>query len=283
MSSNEHEKKFSKKIRSFISFILFLLIVLLSMTVCAKGAFLNKSVIEKQFTSFEYTSGLRNNVSDYAKDVCKLQGISDGSVDDIFSYKAVSEAVSAYFGYYISDKIEYSGESHIKQINSVCDEFKIKIQNQLKADGVKYDEAVVDKIADEINEYFVNAVEMPHMDKAKSVLNVMDIALYAVIGVSAFFVLSLLLIEFFVGTKRQRSVRAIAISFLSAGIYELFFALIIYIISLVRSVDIFPLYLSKQFLSYVYMAISSVAFCGGILIFISVIIIAIVWKMRRED
>lgn len=283
MSSNEHETRFSKNTRSFISFVLFLLIVLLSLTVCAKITFLNQTTIEKQFTGYAYTSAVRNNVSDYVKDVCTLQGISDSSVDSIFSYDAVSEAVSAYFGCYISDKIEYSEESYIKYIDNICNEFQINIEKQLEADGIKYSKADVSAIAEDINAYFVNTVEMPHMDKVKSVLNVAGIALYAVIGISAFFVLSLMLIEYFVGTKRQRSVRAIAMSFASAGIYELLLALIIYIVSLIRSVDVFPVYLSQQFLSYVYMVIADIAFCGGILLLISVIIIAVVWKMRKED
>ena len=283
MSSNEHETRFSKNTRSFISFVLFLLIVLLSLTVCAKTTFLNQSTIEKQFTGYAYTSAVRNNVSDYVKDVCTLQGISDSSVDSIFSYDAVSEVVNAYFGCYISDKIEYSEESHIKYIDNICNEFQINIEKQLEADGIKYSKADVSAIAEDINAYFVNTVEMPHMDKVKSVLNVAGIVLYAVIGVSAFFVLSLMLIEYFVGTKRQRSVRAIAMSFASAGIYELMLALIIYIVTLIRSVDVFPVYLSQQFLSYVYTVIADIAFCGGILLLISVIIIAVVWKMRKED
>lgn len=283
MPANEYETRFTKNTRTFISFVLFLLIVLMSLSVCAKTAFLNPSNLEKQFTGFEYTSAVRNDVSDFARDVCTLQGVSDSCVDSIFSYKAVGEAVSAYYGCYISDKIEYSEESYKKYIDNICSEFQINVEKQLESDGIKYSEADVSAFVKEINAYFVNAVEMPHMDKVKSALNVSSIALYAVIGVSAFFVLSLILIEYFVGTKRQRSVRAIAMSFLSAGIYELLLALIIYIVSLIRSVDIFPVYLSQQFMSYVYTVLADIAFCGGILLLISVMIMAVVWKMRKED
>lgn len=283
MSSGERETKFSKNIRGFISFVLFLLLVLLSLTACAKAAFLNASVIEKQFTGHAYTSALRDDVAAYVKDACMLQGISDSSVDDIFSYDAVGKAVSAYYGFYISDKIEYSAQSYQKYIDNLCSEFEVSVKNQLKEDGIKYDQTALKPVINDIGQYFENAVKMPYMDKVKSVLNVVNIALYAVIGVGAFFVLSLMLIEYFVGKRRQRSVRAIAISFAAAGIYELFLALIIYIISLVKKVDIFPVYLSRQFMSYVYSAIGNIAFCGGILLLISVIITAIVWKMRKEN
>lgn len=283
MSSNSHETRFSKNIRGLISFVLFLLIVLLSLSACARLSFLNEETIEKQFTGYAYTSALRDDVADYVKDVCTLNGISDDNVDEIFSYGTVSEAVKAYYGFYISDKIEYSEESYKNQIDNICNEFMISIQTQLDEDGVKYDKNSVNTIADSINEYFVNTVELPHMDKIKSVFSVGNIALYAVIGVSTFFVLALMLIEFFVGTKRQRSVRAISMSFLTAGIYELLLALIIYIVSLIKHVDVFPVYLSQQFLSYIYTALANVAFCGTMLILVSIIIMIVVWKMRKED
>lgn len=283
MSDHSHESKVSKNTRGFLSFVLFVLIVILSLTACANLTFANKNNLKNQFVSYNYVCGVKDNVSTYAEDICLQNGINTEFVDDIFNYDNVKTVISSYFGYYITEEIEYSETAYEANIDKLCEAFKLEIESNLKNTDLKYDEETASALSADISGYFKEAVKIPYMDKIKTVMNMGTIALYAVIGVSAFFVLSVMLITFFVGTKRFRSLRAISISFMSAGFYELCLALIIYVIFSVKKVDLFPLYLENRFMSYINMTVMNIACCAGILMVISLILSSVVWKMRKNN
>lgn len=283
MSASAHETKLTKNMRAFLSFVLFVLVAVFSISLCAKTGFANKSTVKEKFVYYEYASGIKNDVKEYAVDLYTANGISCDNLDSIFTYEKVYNAVSAYYGYNIADEMEYSQQSYEKIVNEICSEISADIEAQLKNTDMQYNSQSAKLLENEVNEYFKSAVELPYIDNIKTALNVSSVALYAAIGVSGFFMLAVALITFFVGTKRFRSVRAIGISFWSAGIFELAMALVVYIISCIKRVDLFPVYLSKQFYSFVYMGISNVVFCAGALLLIAVIISAFVWKMRKNS
>ncbi|MCM1285871.1 MAG: hypothetical protein NC213_05145 [Acetobacter sp.] len=283
MSDNSHESNVSKNTRGFLSFVLFVLIVILSLTACANLTFANKNNIKNQFLSYNYVCGVKDNVSTYAKDICFQNGINADFVDDVFNYDDVKTVVSSYFCYYITDDIEYSETAHEANIDKLCEAFRIEIESNLKNPNLTYDEKTAAAISADVSSYFKDAVKIPHMDKIRTAMNVGTIALYVTIGVSAFFVLSVMLITFFVGKKRFRSLRAISISFMSAGFYEMCLALIIYVIFSVKKVDLFPLYLENQLMSYINMTVMNIACCAGILMVISLILSSIVWKIRKNN
>ena len=100
---------------------------------------------------------------------------------------------------------------------------------------------------------------------------------YAAIGVCSFFFIFVLLILFFLGEKKYRSLRAISISFFTAGIFEICLANIVLIISQIKKFDIYPVYLYNQFMDYVYSCIGAVVASGFFLIVIGIAIAALTW------
>lgn len=276
-------KKSSKSLRVFLSFVIFLLLVVFSFSACSGAVFTNAKQIEKAFVSYEYVSGLRDNIIDYTNDVYVKNGISNENVDDIFEYSLVSDISRAYINSNISHDSTYSQTSYLAYISDICANLKADIKNQLDKTNVDYKEKDVDNTIKVINDYFVSELDVPYVQQIKTVTNIGPIVSVVLMVFSTVFTAVLFAITYFVGQKRYRALRAVSIGFLSAGIYDLLMSLVAVIIMKFKHVDVFPLYLRNMFNQFVNLSISSVAFTGLMLVFCALIIIVGVWKLKKKD
>lgn len=250
MSSANHDTKANFRARGVMSFILFGLIFLLSVAICVNTTAINGDYIEKKFTSFEYVSGFNENITAYADDICTVNGISSDGIDDLLSYDLCYQLVDEYIGSALgNDKgyIDTTAQNSIHELEkSIVDEVKIAVGST----SYKYDEKATEKIADEICTYISNQLEVKHMGVLKTLTSVGSIASSVAVGVICVFVAVCCLITYFIGVKRYRSIRSIASAFLSAGWLDIMIAIMLLIISKIKTVDIFPLYLQNTFMSY---------------------------------
>lgn len=279
--ANSHENKLSKNLRILLSFALFVMLVLLSLSASSKAVLLNKNRIENMFTSYKYVSSVKNSVVDYTTDIYLKNGLDTGSVDDIIDEKLVSEAIDSYISYNLGLDSRYNENTYLESIGSICDVIKSDITKQLDGKNLENNEENVSLIVKSVNDYFVNEMDIS-VTNEKTLVNVGSIALIVVLCVSAFFTLSIALILFFIGTKRYRSIRAVGISFASAGLFDIFSSLIICIILQIKHIDIFPLYLREIIMNYIYSGLVSFIISGCFLLLISLIFSVIVWKVRKE-
>lgn len=277
MTQNAPEKKLIKALRILLSFVLAVIIATLSLGVCFSTEFLDASKIEKYFTCYEYTNGVRNDVLTYAKGFYTKNGLADDKLEDIISYDAVKAVTENYAGHYISSRVGYDENAYLKSIQEVAAALKADIAEQVAKTQQSENAGAVDAAVKSISNYFANEVEIKGAEHIETLFNIGEPAGYAVIGVCAFFFIFISLILFFLGEKRYRSLRAISISFFTAGLFQICLSGIVLIISQIKKFDIYPLYLYNQFMAYLYSCLGTVVLAGFITFVIGIAIAAFTW------
>lgn len=278
--ANLRENKVSKILRVLLSFVLFIMIVLVSVSAFAKAVLLDKNKIEDAFTDYKYVSSVKDSVVEYSSDIYLMNGLDASSLDSIFDYELLKDSVKAYISNNIGSGVGYNESTYLEPIDTICDMLETDITSQVKANGLKYEDERVKHISDSVRNYLVNEIDIS-TPKVKTIINVASIASTAVLGVGLFFAVAVGLILFFIGNKRYRSIRALSISFSTAGSFEIFASIIACIVFRIKQIDIFPLYLRELLMDYIYSSIGSMVVIGCFLILVALIISIVVWKVRR--
>lgn len=279
--ANSRENKVSEVLRALLSFALFIMLVLASLSVCTKVVFLNKSSIENRFDSYEYVSAVKSSMTEYASDIYLKNGLDAKGLDEIFDYELIRASVKAYVSNNIGSAAGYNESTYLEPIDSICKILQSDITKQVKEKDLQYNSESVDSIVSSVKSYMINEIDIGFSD-AKNIINIGSIASVAVLCVSLFFAAALALILFFIGTVRYRSIRAVSISFYTAGLFEIMISLTACIIFKIKHIDIFPLYLRELVMNYIYGCIGAVAVTGLLMIIAALIISVAVWKVKRE-
>lgn len=271
------ESKLIKRLRAVLGFVLSAVIAALSVAICANAVFLNEKNIEKRFTCYEYVSAVRNDVIEYTKSVYDRNGLDKSNIDSIITFEAVDEVAENYAGHYISFRVSYDESSYLASIKTVGDEIADDIAVQVTNSNQQFNQETASEIVSSINDYFDDAVSLTGVSYLETVLNIGTPVCYIIIGVCLFFFVFITLILFFLGEKRYRSLRTISISFLTSGIFEMCLAFIVFVISRVKTIDVYPLYLSQQLMKYIDECIIVVVISGAAAVMVSVAVSAVTW------
>lgn len=279
MAEKTSETKLVRSLRVILSFLLAGITVLLSIAFCFNSDFLKREQVEKYFTDYAYVCALREDVVSYVESIYDRNGLSSENIENIIDYQSVKDVADKYAGFYIGGRIGYGEQDYAKQIETVCSSVREDIVLQVERTGQSNNSSAVDTIVKSIGDYFTNEVSIDGISKISAVFNVGTTVSYVVIGIGAFFFVFTVLILCFLGEKRQRyrSFRACAISFFTAGFYDICLAGIIVIISKVKNFDIYPIYLSDQFMRYFHGCIGLIIIAGFILLVIALAIASLTW------
>lgn len=275
------ESKTSKVWRTILSFVLFILIVLSSLSACSKAVFLNKSSIEDMFTDYDYVIEVKNSAVEYANDIYLKNGLDSAQLDSIFDYDILRNSIKAYVSNNIGSGSEYNENTYLESIEQICASLEEDISNQINKNTLNKDEQSISRISESVKDYLVNEINICSA-KIKTAINIASIASIVVFFVSLFFAVAAGLILLFVGSKRYRSIRAVGISFYTAGLFEFVISAMASVIFRIKKIDIFPLYLRDLLMEYIYTCIGSVVVTGFFLIVIAVAFSIITWRVRRE-
>lgn len=285
MPSTAPESKLIKSLRTILSFILAIDIAVLGMSFCFSMNFLSDKKIEKCLTDYEYTVGVRQNFIDYTNSFYQRNGFGNENVESIISTKAVQGVVEGYAGYYITARVGFDEDSYIKEIDAICENLRSDMENQIQLTNQNNDIQMLDNVVRSIAAYFQNEVNIPGVGRLASVLNIGIPVSYGVLGVSLFLFAAIGLILIFLGEKdrRHRSISAVSISFLTAGIFEILLAAIVLIISDLKKFDIYPIYLYDSFMHYFYTCVLAVVVTGLLLIVISLAVSTLAWINKTKS
>lgn len=283
MKASSHDTKGNIRVRAFLSFVLCVLMVVLSLSVCTKTVFVNASYLEEKLTSFSYVNSYRENVITYASDCFLKNGIPDDNLNNVITQEKANELAENYINSILKVKAGITSDTFSQTVEGLKSSLNKEIKQQISSTGYTYNEETAQKTVDRIADYAREQLSIPGVSYIETIVNIGSVASTAVAVLTAVFIAVLVVIIFFVGAKRYRSIRAIGISFMSAGFLDLILSLIVIIISKVKCVDIFPLYLRQAFMSYVNGSIGAVALSGGILLLVSLAFITLVWKMKRDE
>lgn len=278
-----NEAKTSSALRILLSFCLCAFVVLLSVSSVAKGTALNPQKIEEQFTSYTFVSGVKKSVNQFANDIYLKNGLTDGREKEFFSYEEIDKTVSAYVGSRLNPNSGYAENTYKKNIEDLCAGFEKEIVNSLEKEKISYKNEDVKRITDATEEYFVSRIDMPYMDFLQTAVNIGGAASTIVTAIGLIFAVSIFFVTIFIGKKRYRSVKAVSAGFLSAGIIDLTACLIVYIISNLKIIDIYPMYLREIFMRHFYNSAGSLALAGGFIIAGALVILSAAWKLKRKD
>ncbi|MCH5320975.1 MAG: hypothetical protein J1E36_04385 [Eubacterium sp.] len=279
--ANSPENKMSKALRTLLSFALFVMIVVLSLSASSKAVLLNKTRIIDMFTSYEYVSSVKNSVVEYASDIYLKNGLDASTLDEIFDYELIRDSIKSYVSNDLGLGSNYNESTYLEPIESICGVLQSDITKQIGEKKLNNNEEKVSHIVKSVEDFFVNEIDIS-VTNEKTMINMGSIALIVVICVSAFFTAATALVLAFIGTKRYRSIRAIGISFASAGLFDIISSIIIYIILGIKHIDIFPLYLRELVMDYIYTGLNSFIISGCFLLLVSLIFSVVVWKVRKE-
>lgn len=284
MTSSNGESRLILSLRTILSFLLAIDIAVVGMAVCFSANFLNSSKIEKCFNDYSYISGVRENIISFVDDAYLCNGLDSENVEEIISIDAVKEIVEGYSGYYITQRVGFDENLYVKSINTICDNLRVDIKEQIKLTNQTENTAAVDNLVKVISDYFIEEVNIPGISKLETVLNIGVPASYGVLGGSLFLFIAMGLILIFLGDKeyRYRSVSAVSISILTAGIFEILLACIVLIISNLRKFDIYPIYLYDSFMHYFYTCVLTVAVTGLLLIVVSLTVSTLAWIKKSK-
>lgn len=284
MTSSNGESRLIKSLRTILSFLLAIDIAVVGMAVCFSTNFLNSNKIEKCFTDYSYISGVRDNVIGFVDDAYLRNGLNSENVDNIISISAVKDVIEGYTGFYITQRVGFDENLYVKSIASVCDSLRLDINEQIKLANLNENAQAVDNLVKVITDYFIEEVNIPGISRLETVLNIGIPASYGVLGGSLFLFIAIGLILIFLGDKeyRYRSLSAVSISILTAGIFEILLACIVLIISNLRKFDIYPIYLYDSFMHYFYTCVLTVAVTGLLLIVISLTVSTLAWIKKSK-
>lgn len=280
MDSTASETKLIKVLRTILSFVLAIVISILSIAICFSAEFIDDSFIEKQFTSYEYVSAVQENYITYVQCVYEKNGFEPDNIDDIIRYDSVKAVAESYAGHYIVSRVGFDENTYFDLIDDIVSEIKKDIINQL--DTANQNDSALEKTMNSIHDYFSSQIEIKGAAYFDTLFNVGKPVGYAAVGVGLFFFVFIALILFFLGERRFRSLRAISISFLTAGLFEICLAGIVLIISQVKRFDIYPIYLFNAFMKYVHSCIGIVFAAGIICIIISIILSTLTWMNKNR-
>lgn len=277
---DSRENKVSGVLRVLLSFVLFALVVLISIASCAKTTVLNKNAIVDRFTSYEYVSEVKNSTVQYVSDIYVRNGLDCDKLNDIINDELVRDAVKTYIAGNIGSENVYNEITYTESVDGICDSVESDMRDQIKLKGLDYNESKVSQIRESVNSYLLNEIEVG-FSGLKTAMNVGAIATTVIISVGAFFALAAFLILVFIGKVRYRSVRAAGISFYAAGFYEIIISIMAVIIFKFKHLDIFPIYLRELVMDCIYSCVGAITAAGFTALLVGLIISVAVWKMKR--
>ena len=144
-SSHSHARS-----RRFIAFVLFLCIAAGSISLLGLTHIFSGRQLSGYFTSYQFVSGYRQDILDYASDRFMKNGIPTDSLESIITYDCAETISSGYYLYQFQSKRGYSQQTELKELEQLGINLRGELEAQLKAAGQKADKAKLQGICDNI-------------------------------------------------------------------------------------------------------------------------------------
>lgn len=212
-------------------------------------------------------------------------GIPTDNLGEVITLDTAQEIADAYINSLVKAKTDYTTQTVAEDISQLASDLTDEIKTQIANTDYKYNAETAQKLAEKISTYANEQITIPGASYMGTITNVGSLASVVLMVISAVFAVLVALILYFVGakSKRYRGVRSIAISFMSAGFYGLLLSLIIIIISKVKSIDIYPVYIKDALMSYIYGSVGTIAIYSAVFLLVSLVLCTAVWKIKRNQ
>ena len=287
MSRKSHSSETKSVVigRHFRSFVLFLVIAALSLTVFVRVDCVDGKKYASIFTNEKYVQSLYGDVKQYAYDMCAQNGIPTDSVDEVITYDAVYNTVNAYAVGNFDNSQDYTKttyEDRISELNTQLAQKTEDMIGQYKINTADNANKACKKFSNDICDYLKKQVLFEYTNQLQTVSNIGKIVLSVIAAVLAVVGAVLFAIIYTMGSKKYRGLRAISFSFIASGILQLILILGVEIIKTMKQLVIYPKYLCEAVLDYVnlcelHVFVSTCASFG-----VAIVLIALAWKLKRD-
>lgn len=290
MSSTSHRRTHgdSKSVkigRGILAFFLFLCITAMSVFACVCAVMTNPERISQIFIDEKYVSSLYQDIKEYSYDLCSECSIPTDSVDECITYYDVYSVQEAYSFGNLTKLPEFTATTYQDKIDEIDKNLVSSTKKMIKDNNLSsYDtNKSVEKFSSKICDYIKSRVEFKLMDKLKLIVNYGKTISSVLIAVMAILILVIGLIVYSIGYRKFRSLRAIAHSTIAAMLLDLVMVAGVQYIKITKELVIYPSYLCDSVLKFVDTCQLSLAVAAAVLFVLSLAIITIVWKLKRNE
>ncbi|MGN0531213.1 MAG: hypothetical protein ACI4IN_00205 [Eubacterium sp.] len=269
--------------RDFYSFILFICLVLLSVSICVRAYIVNPNTYIKVFSGQDYVTSLCDDTKQYATDMCSRYYISNELVNDAVVYDDVYNVNKAY----ITQALLPDDGDNFEITANAEKEFSTNIYNSYAkwydADGISLtakQKAGLRTFADQVADYTVKRAQLPFAGQLTQFVDVCTRILMILIVVSAILTLTFGIKLYTTGRTKYRSIRSLAIAFESAALVDFLLVIGVEFVKSTKNLVLYPSYLCEAIMSYVNRSQQIVGLAGMVLFAISLVLIGDVWYRK---
>ena len=269
--------------RDFYSFVLFICLVLLSLSICIRAYIINPNTYIKVFSGQDYVTSLCEDTKQYASDLCSRYYISSELVNDAVGYDDVYNVNKAY----ITQALLPEGGDDFQITANAEKEFSTNIYNSYTkwydADGIKLtssQKAGLRTFADRVTDYTVKRAQLPFARQLTRFTDTCTTILMILIAVSAILTIAFAIKLYTIGRTKYRSIRSLAIAFESAALVDFILVVGVEFVKSTKNLVLYPSYLCDAIMSYVNHSQQIVGLAGMVLFAISLVLIGDVWYRK---
>ena len=240
--------------RSFLAFVLFLTLSLLSLSLCVRFYFITPQSMVKIFVNEEYVTALRDDVTEYSHDLCRACMLPEDAIDEAITYESLYDIENAYISGALGASREFTKSTYEDNVAELAGSIKDTVNTVIKDKNISVDEKQkngADDVSELVSEYLLKRIEIAHIDMLETVINVGKLA--TTIGIAALTVLAvvLILIIISIGSKRYRALRSVIHSLTAAAVLNLILIGGVEIVKQFKSLVLYPTYVADAFMRYV--------------------------------
>ena len=143
MSKNTHSgiSATSTVLKYFLSFVTFLSLMCLCVTVCAKSVIINTGFFEKSFISYNYTNILWNDVFDYSCNLCEENSTDPSFLNGVLNFETVRKINNAY----VSENLQTADVLADETYEDLIIDLKSNVKTAVKSQNSKFYEKESDR------------------------------------------------------------------------------------------------------------------------------------------
>ncbi|MGN0528102.1 MAG: hypothetical protein ACI4IE_03135 [Eubacterium sp.] len=281
--SSIYEEKNVKIGKNILAFLLFLCLLLLSLSICVRAVFVNSNVITRVFTDKSYADALFEDIYDYAVDYCDASAVDKKIVDETVTYEKIYSIQKAYILNIFEASEQYNERAFNQDISDLNGEIVKAANVYLESISVELTDNIkkgTQNFADNICDYIRDRISVDYIDEASSLVSTAKTA--SSIMIAVFMLASVILITslYYTGEKRYRAVRYITYSFTAAALTDALLALGVQVIKCFKDLVIYPYYLCDALMKHINNCVLSVALAAALLFFAALIFAAYTWRLK---
>lgn len=283
MSRKLHDSRSDFRSRNILAFCLFVVLGILSVACVTKTVVLNGNTVQNQFTDYNVTSAFRQDLVDYTSDTFIKNGLDSSNISNVITQEKAEKIIASFAAGQFRAKAGYTSKSYSTDIDELINDIKSELEAQITASGFEKNENVENAQLKKIRAFIENSLKLPKTKLIETAMNLGKVAADIFLAVAIFLTVVFASMLYFTGNTKYRSVRSLGAAFCASSIGDLIVSLIAVIILNVKSIDIFPAFLKSALDNYIYTAVGAIAACGLVLLLISLMLLAISWKLKREN